>query len=292
MAKISGSKNFWPSKSRVKFDTKTVRTWVLPLLMRIGAGDYPTKAGRIIGLSRQHTWYYVRKLEKCRLIRREKRSNVIFYELTVESKNLLASCEGTVFPARLYRFDKCQVAYEIIAAGLAPENFKKIEMTNWTALLGTELGVKVRKTTRSWIVHVEVIRGRNPIEVTNLAMNLADRVRNALVSKYGCVLGDGKVVAGEMAVEDPVASLFGRYFAVRTDKRKIDHSWSVGELEHLQKDAVIEYLQMPERVRNVEFQLGALRVDLSRLTEAMNRLLDPANQSGVISDEGGKGYVS
>ena len=294
MPRISESKKVCSSKSRVKFDTKTVRAWVLPLLMRIGVGDYPTKAGRIIGLSRQHTWYYVRKLEECGLIRREKRSNVVFYELTVESKNLLASCEGTVFPARLYRFDKCQVAYEIIAAGLVPENFRKVEMTNWTALLGTELGVKVRRTTRSWIVHVEVIRGRNPIEVTNLAMNLANRVRDALVSKYGCVLGDGKVVAGEMAVEDPVASLFGRYFTVRTDKRKIDHSWSVGELEHLQKDAVIEYLQMPERVRNVELQLGALRGDLSKLTEALTKLysLDSEGQSPVFTGEGGNRYVS
>jgi hypothetical protein len=236
----------------------------------------------------------VRKLEECRLIRREKRSNVVFYELTGESKNLLASCEGTVFPARLYRFDKCQVAYEIIGDGLVPENFKKIEMTNWTALLGTELGVKVRKTTRSWIVHVEVIRGRNPIEVANLAMNLASRVRDALVSKYGCVLGEGRVVAGEMAVEDPVASLFGRYFTVRTDKRKVDHSWNVGELEHLQKDAVIEYLQMPERVKNVELQLGALRGDLSRLTEVMSRLWEVGcdNAPNTADREGGKDYVS
>ncbi|MEM3050891.1 MAG: hypothetical protein QXJ40_02240 [Candidatus Bathyarchaeia archaeon] len=262
--------------------------------MRIDAGDYPTKAGRIIGLSRQHTWYYVRKLEDCKLIRREKRSNVLFYELTAESKNLLALCEGTVFPARLYRFDKCQVAYEIIAAGLVPENFKKVEMTNWTALLGTELGVKVRKTTRNWIVHVEVIRGRNPIEVTNLAMNLANRVRDALVSKYGCVLGEGRVVAGEMAVEDPVASLFGRYFTVRTDQRKIDHSWSVGELEHLQKDAVIEYLQMPERVRNVEKQLGALRCDLAKLTDALTRRcgVDSEGQMSVSSGESSNRYVS
>ena len=145
-------------------------------------------------------------------------------------------------------------------------------MINWTALLGTELGVKVRKTSRSWIVHVEVIRGRNPVEVTNLAMNLADRVCDALVRKYGCVLGEGKVIAGEMAVEDPVASLFGRYFTVRTDKRKIDHSWSVGELEHLQKDAVVEYLQMPERVKKLEWQIGALRGDLSKLTQALSKL--------------------
>jgi hypothetical protein len=261
--------------------------------MRISVGDYPTKAGRIIGLSRQHTWYYVQKLEECSLIRREKRSNVIFYELTEESKNLLTLCEGTVFPARLYRFDKCQVAYEIIADGLVPENFKKVEMVNWTALLGIELGVRVRKTTRSWIVHVEVIRGRNPIEVTNLAMNLANRVRDALVSKYGCVLGEGRVVAGEMAVEDPVASLFGRYFTVRTDKRKIDHSWSVGELEHLQRDAVIEYLQMPERVKRVESQIGALRGDLSKLTEALSKLcnLDEGEQSRASRGQGGNEYV-
>jgi hypothetical protein len=294
LSKFSGSKNFGPPKSRVKFDTKTVRTWVLPLLMRIAAGDYPTKAGRIIGLSRQHTWYYIRKLEQCRLVRREKRSNVVFYELTGESKNLLASCEGKVFPARLYRFDKCQVAYELLGAGIAPENYRKVEMTNWTALLGTELGVRVRRTSRSWIVHVEVIRGRNPVEVTNLAMNLADRVKVALCSKYGCVLGEGRVVAGEMAVEDPVATLFGRYFTVRTDKRKIDHSWSVGELEHLQRDAVIEYLQMPERVRNVEVQLGALRDNLSRVAEALNRLcgLSGEDEPSVSVGEGGKGYVS
>ena len=293
MDELSGSIKVCGSKSRVQFDTSTVRTWVLPLLMRIGMGDYPTKAGRIIGLSRQHTWYYVRKLEECGLIRREKRSNVVFYELTVESKNLLASCEGAVFPARLYRFDKCQVAYEIIATGLAPENFKKVEMTNWTALLGTESGVKVRKTTRSWIVHVEVIRGRNPIEVTNLAMNLASRVRDALVSKYCCVLGEGKVVAGEMAVEDPVASLFGRYFTVRTDKRKIDHSWSVGELEHLQRDAVIEYLQMPERVKNVEFQLGALRGDFVKLIEALSKPgnLESGEQPTASKSQGGNDYV-
>jgi len=76
-------------KYKVQFDTSTVRSWVLPLLMRIDVGDYPTKAGRIIGLSRQHTWYYIHKLEECNLIRREKRSNVVFYELTDESKNLL-----------------------------------------------------------------------------------------------------------------------------------------------------------------------------------------------------------
>ena len=266
------STNVCSPKSRVKFDTKTFRRWVLPLLIRIGKGEYPTEAGRNIKLSRQHTWYYVKKLEDCNLIRREKRSNVVFYELTDESKRLLASCEGTVFPARLYRFDKCQVAYEIISDGLVPVNFRKVEMTNWTALLGTELGVKVRKTTRSWIVHVEALRGRNPVEVANLAMNLANRVCNALVNKYGCVLGEGKIVGGGMAHEDPVASLFGRYFTVRSDRRKIDHSWNLDELEHTQRDAVIEYLQMPERVKKVEIEIEAVRCNIVMINGALQKI--------------------
>ena len=153
-----------------------------------------------------------------------------------------------------------------------PVNFRKVEMTNWTALLGTELGVKVRKTTRSWIVHVEALRGRNPVEVANLAMNLANRVCNALVSKYRCVLGEGKIVGGEMAHEDPVASLFGRYFTVRSDRRKIDHSWNLGELEHTQRDAVIEYLQMPERVKKVEIEIEAVRCNIVMINGALQKI--------------------
>jgi len=296
LAGPSRSKNFCSSKYKVKFDFSTVRAWVLPLLRRIEAGDYPTKAGRIVGLSRQHTWYYVKKLEKAKLIRRQVRSNVVFYELTSESKSLLRSCEGVVFPGELYRFDKCQVAYDVVVDGVAPEGFRRVEMVNWTALLGSELGVKVRRTTRSWIVHVEVIRGRNPIEVTNLAMNVANRVRAALMSKYGCVLGEGKIVSGELAVEDPVATLFGRYFTVRTPKRKIDHSWTVGELEHLQKDAVIEYLQMPERVKKMERNFEVFTQKFDELAGALGKLLNPEGAQDARSIPEGqrsmKGYVA
>jgi hypothetical protein len=222
---------------------------------------------------------------------------VVFYELTAQSKNLLSSCEGVVFPGELYRFDKCQVAYELMVGrmGFEPANFRRVEMVNWTALLGTELGVKVRRTTRSWIVHIEVIRGRNPVEVTNLAVNLANRVKDALMSKYGCVLGEGRIVAGEMAVEDPVATLFGRYFTVRTDKRKIDHSWTVGELEHLQKDAVIEYLQMPERVKQLEKNFDLFAGKFADLAGALNKLFNVEGQDSHGVAEGQRSmseYVS
>ena len=238
----SGSTKVAVSKSKVKlytrrhrapgsvqFDTDKVRTWVLPLLRRLEAGDYPTKAGKLIGLSRQHTKYYIDKLEECRLIHREKRSNVVFYELTSAGTRLLKSCEGLVFPAEMHRLDKCQVSFLIAREGVYPDRaFRKVEMVNWTALLGLELGVKVRHTSKSWLVHVPVIRGKTAAEVYGLAMNLSNRIAVALAKKYGVVLCEGKFVGGELAVEDPIAKMFGRYFTVRTKQRKIDHSWNEG----------------------------------------------------------------
>jgi DNA-binding transcriptional ArsR family regulator len=275
LAGARGSKNFRSSKYKVKFDFSTVRSWILPILRRIDVGDYPSKIGRIIGLSKQHVYYYLKKLQQCKLVRREKRTNIVFYELTAEGKNLLRSCEGVVFPDELYRLDKCQVGFGIRGEGVVPvEGFRRVEMQNWTALLGLEQGVKVRHTSRSWIVHVEVIRGKSPAEVYGLALNLANRVAVALCKKYGCVLTEGKFVAGELAVEDPVAKLFGRYFTVSTPKRRIDHSWKIGELENLQKDAVIEYLQMPERLKKMEGRVERLHVDLEELTGALKRFLD------------------
>lgn len=276
MAVASPKYKHWSSMYNVKFDTCTVRRWVLPILRRVQAGDYPTKIGRIVGLSRQHVHYYLKKLQKCKLVRRDKRSSVAFYELTGPGTNLLTSCEGVVFPGELYRLDKCQVGFGVRVEGVYPAaDFARVEMVNWTALLGTELGVRVRHTSRSWIVHVEVIRGRGPAEVYGLAMNVANRVARSLCSKYGCALEEGRFVAGELAVEDPVATLFGRYFTVSTPKRKVDHSWNVGELEHLQKDAVIEYLQMPERVKNLGNRLELIEASLTKIAVALERLAGP-----------------
>jgi len=56
----------------------------------------------------------------------------------------------------VYRLHKCQVRYEILSEGVLPKDFKQIEMTNWTALLGLEQGVKIRHTSRSWIVHSQI----------------------------------------------------------------------------------------------------------------------------------------
>jgi DNA-binding MarR family transcriptional regulator len=263
------------SKSKVKFYFSTVRTRVIPILKRVEVGDYPSKIGRIYGWSKQHVTYYMRKLQKAGLIRRKVRSRAVFYELTDKGKELLVSCEGLVFGSGVYRLHKCQVRYRIVSEGLLPVDFRRVEMVNWTALLGLEQGVKVRHTSRSWIVHVETLYGRHPAELFDLARNVADRVAKSLMMKYGCKLTEGEVCRGyQYGIDDPVAQLLSRYFTVATGKREIDHSpgEQEGEVDHLSRDAAIEYLLMPERVKKLEGQLESVNYDLEKISGNIDKI--------------------
>jgi predicted transcriptional regulator len=299
------SQNFSRSKSKVKFDFCTVRTRVIPILKGFEVKMYPAKIGRARGWKKQHVAYYVRKLEKAGLIRRVKRSSFVDYELTERGQNFLISCEGVLFSSGVFRLHRCFFKFPIVREGVYPSgDFKRVEMQNWTALLGLEQGVNVRKTTSSWIVHVETLYGRSPGELVTLAKNLADRVCQGLMSKYGCVLGQGSInKRHELGVDDPVAQLLNQYFTVSTPKRVIDDSpgEDEGEIDHLGRDAAVEYLLMPERVKKVEGQvevigsdMEAMKTDLRRIADALGKLCDLEGSGQGLSGsvDGGKGYVS
>jgi hypothetical protein len=72
-----------------------------------------------------------------------------------------------------------------------------------------------------------------------------------------------------VAVEDPVAKLFGRYFRVRAGCRKIDHTCGEGELENIGKDAAIDYMQRPEKVKRIDKKVDRVEIKFERLIEAL-----------------------
>ena len=288
-ARRAGSQKVSGSKSKVKFYFSTVRSRVIPILKRIEVGDYPSKIARVYGWSKQHVFYYLKKLEKAGIVRRKVRSNVVFYDLTRRGQNFLRSCEGVLWSSGVFRLHRCFVKFGIVREGVYPAgDFRRVEMVNWTALLGLEKGVRVRKTSRNWIVHVETLYGRHPGELFGLAKNLADRVAKSLRLKYGCVLTEGKIGKGyELAVDDPVAQLLSRYFTVSTPGRKMDHSPGEleGEIDHLSRDAAIEYLLMPERVKKLDGKVDALHHDLEDLLSLLKEALQPAGAKNLREKE-------
>ena len=142
-SKENRSQNISPSKSKVKFDFSTVRTRVIPILKGIEVKMYPAKIGRARGWNKQHVAYYVKKLEKAGLIHRIKRSNFVDYELTERGQKFLISCEGVLFSTGVFRLHRCFFKFPILREGVYPSgDFKRVEMVNWTALLGLEQGVE------------------------------------------------------------------------------------------------------------------------------------------------------
>ena len=114
--------------------------------------------------------------------------------------------------------------------------------------------------------------------------------------KYGCRLAEGEVCRGyELKVDDPVAKLLSRYFCVSTPERKIDHSPGIseGELEHFSREAAVEYLLVPERIKKLEGQVEGLHLDIEELTGALRKLLGVETQSQVPEgQESMQKYVS
>ena len=295
-----GSQKVLSEKSKVKFYFSTVRSRVIPILKRIEVGDYPSKIARLYGWSKQHVFYYLKKLEKAGLVRRKIRSSIVFYELTSRGQKVLTSCEGIVYSSGVCRLHKCQVLFPIVREGFYPAgDFREVEMVNWTALLGWYMVLSVRKTSRHWIVPVETLYGRSPEELIGLAKNLGDRVARVLMSKYGVLLGEGQVGKGyELAIDDPVAKLLSRYFTISTSKRKMDHSQGELEGERPPKQRCNGGISlMPKRVKKLEGQLLSLstqmedlRSDMHQLVQVLKDTLVPEKSQSVSLKDGN--YIS
>lgn len=197
-----------------------------------------------------------------------------------------------LFGSGVFRLENVQYRYVILAEGVLPEDFRWVEIQNWTALLGLEQGVKVRHTSRSWIVHVETLYGRSPGELFTLSKNLADQVYKGLMVKYGCRLAEGEILRGhEIAIDDPVAQLLSRYFTVIVPgKARMDNSpvKLEGEIDFTQRDFAIEYLLVPERVKKMEGQLAALNCDLERISGCLEKLTTVLGKLCEVTDDEGE----
>ena len=123
---------------------------------------------------------------------------------------------------------------------------------NWTALIGLESGVKVEKTSRSILVYCDVLRGRDPYELSMLAKEQADRVATSLCLKYGLRLGDGKLGRKpHWGIYDPVAEVISKHAIVSDDIANIDRSETYGEIDWFSPEAAKDYLLMPRNVRRL-----------------------------------------
>lgn len=268
-----------------RFNTSSVGLRLIPILKMLDAGNYPAKIARMLGMSRHHVAYYIKKMGHAGLIERENVKWPAFYVVTDKGKKFLTRCEGLA-PDFVFRLHRCGFKYPLLAGSESVLDWRRVAKANWTALIGDEAGVKVEKTTRHVIVWCESISGRDPDELLLQAKTMADHVAASLCVKYGFRLGEGRLVPKRhVGVYDPAAELLSRRFEVSDDIGKIDRSEGLGEIDWFSAKAAKDYLLMPSRVENLAQQVAGLQGQIQELVQVLKEALAPKeNHASPLKD--------
>jgi len=234
---------------------------------------YSANIAKSLNMSKPHVAYYTKILEKIGFIRREKRSNVVCYEVTTKGKEFLDKTESVLVGSKIWRLHNAKYRYGLLHDGAWPAEWRKVEMTNWTALLGLEAGVGVQHTPSSIIINVDALYGENPVTLIDSARSVADRTAKTLMLKYKCLLSEGSLCRKpHIAIDDPVAEFVSRYFEISTPESKIDRSEGPGEIDFFGAKNAVDYLRLPERVNQMADKLEVISDDILEVKAALEQL--------------------
>lgn len=267
---------------RSKFSRSSL-TLVRRIMRMLEAGYYPARIAEILGRQRSHIHYYLKRLEKMGYIEREEslerlkpglyvkrvRGTIVLYHITQSGTSFLAEIERGAVGRRL-RLHNAYFKYPILRGPSRPIVWRKVEMTNWTQLIGLELGLKVRKNPGSIEVIAPVVEGRDPYELLFKARDEADRLAAHLEQKFDMVLGRGRLSRkAHWGVYDPVAGACGRLFQLSDDVAKIDESEGFGEIDWLSPEAAKDYLLMPARIDRLDREVTDIKEGMRLFSESM-----------------------
>jgi len=260
--------------------TPQFRSHSLPLIIRImrmlDDGYYPARIAGLLGKTRSHIHYYIKKLEKAAFIEkqeslktikkglyvRKSRGALTLYHITQAGTNFIAGIERGAL-GRVVRLHNCYFKYPILRGAVKLIDWRKVELNNWTQLIGLELGLKVRKNPKSVEVIAPVVEGRNPYRLLLEAKEQADVLAGHLEQKFGMVLGRGKLSRKtHFGIYDPVANELTKYMEFSGARGKMDQSETYGELDLFSPEAAEEYLVMPAKISHLESDISDVKASM------------------------------
>jgi hypothetical protein len=156
-----------------------------------------------------------------------------------------------------------------------------VRLRNWGQLVGSELGLTVRKNPDSVEVFCRVLEGDNPYELLFRAREEADRLAGYLEQKFGMVLGRGVLSRKpHFGVYDALAGKFSENFQLSDDVAKIDESEGYGEIDWHDPEAAKNYLLMPMNVERLSNEVKELNVRLQSLEAGLTTIMQTWNLVG------------
>jgi len=263
------------ARQKLRHDSFTFRV-TRDILKLLDAGNYPAKIARMLGMSRQHVGYYVKKLVSQDMVQREVRDSATFYSLTERGKNFLVEMEKGFVPCRTVRLHNVVFLFPVVVAPRVVIDWRRVELQNWTQLVGSELGLTVRKNPDSMEVFCDVVEGSDPYELMLRAYEEAGRLATHLEQKFQMKLGRPSLSRKpHFHVADPVAEHVGKFMEFSDDIGKVDESEGYGELDlydpNFVKNYMVAFTTLPSLVQRQNRELSEIKEALNVFAEGMKQ---------------------
>jgi hypothetical protein len=238
-------------------------------LLLLDAGNYPSRVARILGFSPQVLHYHVKKWLKMGWIRLEvKTPNMTLYRLVSSVKKSLTGGENS--PYKGVRLHAYSLKFPVVDGPCSLVDWNRVQMANWTKLVGCECGLTVEKTTKHVIVHADEVLCEDPNEATLLAILECLRLARVLEEKFQMKLGTPKLLRKpHFAVSDPVARWFTDFMELSSDVGKMDQSEGAGEIDFFDAELAKDYLVMPLRMLGLQGDMAEVKEILKTFGVAM-----------------------
>jgi len=251
---------------------------VRAFLRLLQTGSYPTQAGRMVGFSRSHTFYYVKRLRDLGYVRREVKDAATFYTLTQAGSNYLTESEARGL-TRLVRLHNFCAKYPLLSEARVPVDWGRVQrMRNWEKVVGSVLGLTVEKTTSHVLIYADVIEGGNPWELIYLGWRETDRLAAYIESSWKVKLGRPTLKDPKLhfAIYDPVAARVVKDYRVTLEGvAEVDRSPPTpGEVDFFSPEATEDYLLMPARLRSVEQRASRIEVNVEALASSLREAVE------------------
>lgn len=238
-------------------------------LLLLDCGNYLSRVARILGFSPQVLHYHVKKWLKLGWIKLEvKTPNMTLYKLAPSVKKSLTG--GEVLPFKGVRLHAYSLKFPVLNGPVSVVDWNRVQMANWTKLVGCECGLTVEKTTKHVIVHADEVLSEDPNEATLLAILECLRLARLLEDKFQMKLGTPKLLRKpHYAVSDPVARWFTDFMELSSDVGKMDKSEGAGEIDFFDAELAKEYLIMPLRMLGLQGDVAEVKDVLKTFGVAM-----------------------
>jgi DNA-binding MarR family transcriptional regulator len=240
-------------------------TLLVSILELIKQGTIASDIAKQLNMKKSHVSYYFTKARNLGYLKKVTRDAFTLIELTQAGKNLLDQYTQNNISIPVCRLENIQFKAKVLQMPTIPVDWKKIEMHNWTQYTSQIDGVHVRLndgSVPSLVFLPSPVEGDDPFQLYTVMVIACVNVMLELNDKFGLRVGPLELGSrGEWLVYDPVAKSFckntghGQVTYDGIGKVNASPPRHIGEFEFHDPRALLDYLEMPKRLQNIEKML-------------------------------------